>query len=195
MLRFWDPQHGRILLGGHDIRKLSFADLRNLVSVVQQDAYLFDTTIRENIRIGNPHATSADIEEASRKAYIHDFIASLPDGYDTRLGERGAKLSGGERQRISIARALLKDAPILILDEATSNLDSENEQAIREGIDNLMEGRTTLVIAHRLSTIANADRVVVLDHGRVVESGTHADLMKGENMYARIIRVQRDVIM
>ena len=195
LLRFWDPQHGRILIGGHDIRKLSFADLRNLVSVVQQDAYLFDTTIRENIRIGNPHATSADIEEASRKAYIHDFIASLPDGYDTRLGERGAKLSGGERQRISIARALLKDAPILILDEATSNLDSENERMIRDGIDNLMEGRTTLVIAHRLSTIATADRVVVLDHGRVVESGTHAELMKGENMYARIIRVQRDVIM
>jgi thiol reductant ABC exporter CydC subunit len=194
LLRFWDPQNGRILIGGHDIRKLSFSDLRNLVSVVQQDAYLFDTTIRENIRISKPDATNADIEDASRKAYIHDFIASLPDGYDTRLGERGAKISGGERQRISIARALLKDAPILILDEATSNLDSENEQAIREGIDNLMEGRTTLVIAHRLSTIANADRVVVLDHGRVVESGTHADLMKGENMYARIIRVQRDVI-
>lgn len=195
LLRFWDPQHGRIMIGGYDIRKLSFADLRNLVSVVQQDAYLFDTTIRENIRIGNPDATNADIEDACRKAYIHDFIASLPDGYDTRLGERGAKISGGERQRISIARALLKDAPILILDEATSNLDSENEQMIRDGIDNLMEGRTTLVIAHRLSTIANADRVVVLDHGRVVESGTHADLTKGESMYARIIRVQRDVIM
>ena len=195
LLRFWDPQHGRVVIGGRDIRKLSFVDLRNLVSVVQQDAYLFDTTIRENIRIGNPNATDADIEDASRKAYIHDFITSLPDGYDTRLGERGAKISGGERQRISIARALLKDAPILILDEATSNLDSENERMIRDGIDNLMEGRTTLVIAHRLSTIANADRVVVLDHGRVVESGTHADLMKGESMYARIIRVQRDVIM
>ncbi len=195
LLRFWDPQHGRILIGGHDISKLSFSDLRNLISVVQQDAYIFDTTIRENIRIGDPHATNADIEEASKQAYIHDFIASLPDGYETRLGERGAKLSGGERQRISIARALVKDAPILILDEATSNLDSENERMIRDGIDNLMKGRTTLVIAHRLSTIANADRVIVLDHGRVVESGTHADLMKGERMYARIIRVQRDVIM
>jgi len=194
LLRFWDPQHGRIMIGGHDIRKLSFTDLRNLVSVVQQDAYLFNTSIRENIRIGKPEATDAEIEDAARKAYIHDFVASLPDGYETRLGERGAKLSGGERQRISIARALLKDAPILILDEATSNLDSENEQAIRDGIDNLMEGRTTLVIAHRLSTITTADKVVVLDHGRVVESGTHADLMGGEGMYARIIRVQRDVI-
>ena len=194
LLRFWDPQHGKIMIGGHDTRKLSFADLRNLVSVVQQDAYIFNTTIGDNIRIGRHDATNADIEDAARKAYIHDFIASLPDGYETRLGERGAKLSGGERQRISIARALLKDAPILILDEATSNLDSENEQAIRDGIDNLMEDRTTLVIAHRLSTIATADKVVVLDHGRVVESGTHADLMGGDGMYARIIRVQRDVI-
>ena len=194
LLRFWDPQHGRIMIGGRDIRTLSFADLRNLVSVVQQDAYIFNTTIGENIRIGKPDATDDEIKDAARKAYIHDFIASLPDGYDTTLGERGAKLSGGERQRISIARALLKDAPILVLDEATSNLDSENEQAIRDGIDNLMGGRTTLVIAHRLSTIATADKVVVLDHGRVVESGTHADLMGGEGMYARIIRVQRDVI-
>jgi len=194
LLRFWDPQHGRIMIGGHDIRKLSFADLRNLVSVVQQDAYLFNTSIRENLRIGNPEATDAEIEDAARKAYIHDFIASLPDSYETRLGERGAKLSGGERQRISIARALLKDAPILILDEATSNLDSENEQAIRDGIDNLMEGRTTLVIAHRLSTIVTADKVVVLDHGQVVETGTHDDLAAREGMYARIIRVQRDVI-
>ena len=194
LLRFWDPQHGRIMIGGHDIRKLSFADLRNLVSVVQQDAYLFNISIRENIRIGKPEATDAEIEDAARKAYIHDFVASLPDGYETRLGERGAKLSGGERQRISIARALLKDAPILILDEATSNLDSENEQAIRDGIDNLMEGRTTLVIAHRLSTITTADKVVVLDHGRVVEAGTHDDLAAREGMYARIIRVQRDVI-
>ncbi|MEA1906324.1 MAG: thiol reductant ABC exporter subunit CydC [Euryarchaeota archaeon] len=194
LLRFWDPQHGKIMIGGRDIRTLSFADLRNLVSVVQQDAYLFNTSIRDNITIGKPDATNAEIEDAARKAYIHDFIASLPDGYDTMLGERGAKLSGGERQRISIARALLKNAPILILDEATSNLDSENEQAIRDGIDNLMEGRTTLVIAHRLSTIATADKVVVLDHGRVVEAGTHDDLMGGEGMYARIIRVQRDVI-
>lgn len=194
LLRFWDPQQGRITLGGHDIRTLSFAELRNFISVVQQDAYLFNTTIRDNIRIGKPDATDAEIEDAARKAYIHDFITSLPDGYDTVLGERGAKLSGGQRQRISIARALLKDAPILILDEATSNLDSENEQAIRKGIARLMEGRTTLVIAHRLSTIASADRVVVLDHGRVVEAGTHADLMTGEGTYARIIQVQRDVI-
>ena len=194
LLRFWDPQQGRITLGGHDICTLSLTELRNYISVVQQDAYLFNTTIRDNIRIGKPDATDAEIEDAARKAYIHDFITSLPDGYDTMLGERGAKLSGGERQRISIARTLLKDAPILILDEATSNLDSENEQAIRNGIARLMEGRTTLVIAHRLSTIATADRVVVLDHGRVVEAGTHADLMTGEGTYARIIRVQRDVI-
>ena len=194
LLRFWDPQQGQITLGGHDIRTLSLTELRNYISVVQQDAYLFNTTIRDNIRIGKHDATDAEIEDAARKAYIHDFITSLPDGYDTMLGERGAKLSGGQRQRISIARALLKDAPILILDEATSNLDSENEQAIRNGIARLMKGRTTLVIAHRLSTIATADRVVVLDHGRVVEAGTHADLMTGEGTYARIIRVQRDVI-
>lgn len=194
LLRFWDPQHGRILIGGHNIRSLSLSELRNITSVVQQDAYLFNTTIRENIRIGKANATDAEIENAARKACIQDFIASLPDGYDTMLGERGAKLSGGQRQRISIARALLKDAPILILDEATSNLDSENEQAIRNGIDNLMEGRTTLIIAHRLSTIVTADRVIVMDHGQLVENGTHTDLMDGEGMYARIISVQRNAI-
>ena len=194
LLRFWDPQHGRILIGGHDICSLSLSELRNIISVVQQDAYLFNTTIRENIRIGKANATDPEIENAARKACIQDFIASLPDGYDTMLGERGAKLSGGQRQRISIARALLKDAPILILDEATSNLDSENEQAIRNGIDNLMKGRTTLIIAHRLSTIVTADRVIVMDHGQVVENGTHTDLMDGEGMYARIISVQRNVI-
>lgn len=194
LLRFWDPQHGRIMIGGHDIRSLSLTELRNIISVVQQDAYVFNTTIRENIRIGKANATDPEIEDAARKACIQDFIASLPDGYDTILGERGAKISGGQRQRISIARALLKDAPILILDEATSNLDSENEQAIRNGIDNLMEGRTTLIIAHRLSTIITADRVIVMDHGKVVESGTHTSLMDGEGMYARIISVQRSVI-
>lgn len=183
-----------VLIGGHDICSLSLSELRNIISVVQQDAYLFNTTIRENIRIGKANATDPEIEDAARKACIQDFIASLPDGYDTMLGERGAKLSGGQRQRISIARALLKDAPILILDEATSNLDSENEQAIRNGIDNLMKGRTTLIIAHRLSTIVTADRVIVMDHGQVVENGTHTDLMDGEGMYARIISVQRNVI-
>jgi len=194
LLRFWDPQQGQITLGGHDLREFSLVELRDHIAIVQQDAYMFNTAIRENIRIGNSDATDAEIEDAARQAHAHEFITALPQGYDTLLGERGAKLSGGQRQRITIARALLKNAPILILDEATSNLDSENERAIRDGIGLLMEGRTTLVIAHRLSTIIAADKVVVLDHGRVVEAGTHADLLTKEGLYARIIAAQRDVI-
>ena len=194
LMRFWDPQRGRITLGGHDLRDFPLEDLRSRIAIVQQDNYLFNTTIRENIRLGKPDATDEEVEEAARLACAHEFIASLPEGYETVVGERGAKLSGGQRQRVAIARALLKDAPILILDEATSNLDSENERAIREGIRQLMKGRTTLVIAHRLSTIVTADRVVVLDDGEVVERGTHEELLAREGAYARMIAAQRDVI-
>lgn len=194
LLRFWDPQHGRITLGGHDLYDFPLAELRDQITIVQQDAYMFNMSVRENIRIGKHGATDTEVEDAARKAYMHDFVTALPQGYDTMLGEHGAKLSGGQRQRISIARALLRDAPILVLDEATSNLDSESERVIRDGIGRLMEGRTTLVIAHRLSTIASADKVVVLDHGQVVESGTHTNLMTGEGAYSRMIAAQRDVI-
>ncbi|MCS6802529.1 MAG: thiol reductant ABC exporter subunit CydC [Chloroflexota bacterium] len=193
LLRFWDPQSGVIRIGGVDIRQLPLDDLRKRIAIVQQENYLFNTTIRENIKLGRPDATEAEMEQAARDANIHDFILSLPQGYDTVVGERGAKLSGGQRQRIAIARALLKNAPILILDEATSNLDTENERLIREAIARLMAGRTTLVIAHRLSTIQAADRVVMLDRGRVVASGRHEELLERESAYARLLASQRAV--
>lgn len=194
LLRFWDPQQGRISLGGRDLRDFTLAALRDHITIVQQDAYMFNTSVRENIRIGKHDATDTEVEDAAKKAYLHEFITTLPQGYDTLLGEHGAKLSGGQRQRISIARALLKDAPILILDEATSNLDAESERVIRDGIARLMGGRTTLIIAHRLSTIVSADHIIVLDHGRVVEVGTHASLMTREGTYSRMVAAQRDVI-
>jgi ABC-type multidrug transport system fused ATPase/permease subunit len=191
LLRFWDPQIGTIRLGGVDLREFPLDDLRRRIAVVQQDNYLFNTSIRENLCIGRPDATQEEIEAAAGAASIHDFIASLPEGYDTIVGERGAKLSGGQRQRLAIARAFLKDAPILILDEATSNLDSENERLIRAAVARLMAGRTTLVIAHRLSTIISADRVVMIESGRVVASGRHADLAGADGPYAQLIAAQR----
>lgn len=191
LLRFWDPQEGSIRLGGLDLREFPLDDLRRRIAVVQQDNYLFNTSIRENLCVGRPNASDAEIEAATRAASIHDFIVGLPDGYGTVVGERGAKLSGGQRQRLAIARAFLKDAPILILDEATSNLDSENEAMIRAAVTRLMTGRTTLVIAHRLSTIISADRVVMLEGGRVVASGRHADLVAADGPYAHLISAQR----
>jgi thiol reductant ABC exporter CydC subunit len=191
LLRFWDPQAGAIRIGGVDIRQLPLDDLRRRIAIVQQENYLFNTTIRENLTLGRPDATEAEIERAARDANIHEFILSLPKGYDTMVGDRGAKLSGGQRQRIAIARALLKDAPILVLDEATSNLDTENERLIREAIARLMAGRTTLVIAHRLSTIQSADRVVFLEGGRVVASGRHETLLEEERAYAKLLASQR----
>jgi len=191
MLRFWDPQEGVIRLGGLDLRDFPLDDLRRRIAVVQQDNYLFNTSIRDNLKVGKPNATDEEIETAARAASIHDFIVDLPEGYDTVVGERGAKLSGGQRQRIAIARAFLKDAPILILDEATSNLDSENERSIRTAVARLMGGRTTLVIAHRLSTIVSADRVVMIEDGRVVASGRHAELAAADGPYAQLIAAQR----
>lgn len=182
--RFYDPQAGQVLVGGHDVRTMPVHFLRRNVAMVLQDVFLFHDTIRENIRFGRPDATDAEIEAAARAAKIHEFIHSLPEGYETQVGERGARLSGGERQRLSIARALLKDAPVLVLDEATSSVDVENEYLIQSAIAVLTRGRTVIVIAHRLHSIRGADQIVVLDGGRVVERGRHADLLARDGAYA-----------
>jgi ATP-binding cassette subfamily B protein len=185
--RFLTPDCGRISIDGHDIAGVTLSSLRGAIAVVFQDAGLFNRSIGENIRIGKPHATDAEVEHAAQLAEAHNFIMRKPGGYDFVIGERGASLSGGERQRIAIARAILKDAPILILDEATSALDSETEAKIKRALDTLRTGRTTFVIAHRLSTVANADQILVLDHGRIVERGRFAELADGTGLFARLV--------
>ncbi len=192
LLRFFDPQDGKLTFGETDFRDIPLDDLRRCIGYVSQDTYLFYGTVEDNLRIGRHDATPDEIRDAAEKANIHTFIQSLPKGYDTIVGERGSKLSGGERQRIAIARALLKDAPVLILDEATSNLDSANEAAIRQSLTFLTRGRTTIVIAHRLSAVVHADRIVVLDNGRVAESGRHSDLVSRDGHYAQLVRAQRE---
>ena len=190
LLRFYDPDQGRILLGGHDLRSLSFAQIRSLISVVNQDTFLFHGTVEENIRLGRPGASVQDLEDAARAANIHDFILSLPQGYQTIIGEKGIKLSGGQRQRVAIARALLRDTPILVLDEALSAVDAENEAVIQEALDRLMQGRTTLILAHRLSSVIDCDRILVLDRGHVAEEGKHGPLMSQGGVYARLMAEQ-----
>ncbi|HEV7766251.1 MAG TPA: ATP-binding cassette domain-containing protein [Thermoanaerobaculia bacterium] len=191
LLRFYDPRRGRILLDGHDVRELTSRDLRNSIGLVSQDVYLFDGTIRENISYGSAGASMAEVERAAQLAEATQFIERLPNGYDETVGERGMKLSGGQRQRISLARAILKNPPILILDEATAALDNETEAAIQRSLAKITHQRTTIVIAHRLSTIRNADRIVVLGNGgTVVESGTHEELLEQDNVYASLWRVQ-----
>ena len=194
LMRFFDPQQGRVEIGGVDIRDYPLDTLRGLIAVVSQDTYLFHGTIEDNLRIGKPGADLDELEAAARAANAHEFIEALPQGYQTVVGERGAKLSGGERQRIAIARALLKDAPILILDEATSSLDGVNESAIRDALNRLAQGRATITIAHRFSSVVNADRIVVLDEGRAVEAGRHQDLMERRGVYAGLVLAQREAI-
>ena len=190
LYRFYDVDAGRIAIDGHDIRDLTQGSLRAHIAIVPQDTVLFNDTIEYNIRYGRPGATREEVIAASRAAHIHDFIVSLPDGYDAEVGERGLKLSGGEKQRVAIARALLKNPAVLIFDEATSALDSKSEKAIQAELDRIAEGRTTLVIAHRLSTVMNADQILVLDAGRVVERGTHAQLLAQGGQYAAMWRLQ-----
>ena len=190
LLRFYDPQQGAVRIGGTDIRAVHTRDLRSQIAVVTQEAILFNDTIRSNIAMGRPAATEAEIVAAARHAHAHEFICDKPQGYDTVIGEKGVALSGGQRQRLATARAILKNAPILVLDEATSALDTESERAVQAALEDLMEGRTTICIAHRLSTIQKADLIVVLEQGRIAETGTHAELLAHGRVYRKLHDLQ-----
>ena len=188
--RFWLPTKGRILVDGHDYKDVTLTSLRDNIAIVTQDVFLFDDTIRANIAYGMPNATEEEIQAAVKAAALESFVESLPNGLDTSVGEAGDKLSGGQKQRISIARAILKNAPILILDEATSALDSESERHIQDALDNLMQGRTCFTVAHRLSTIENADRIIVMENSKIIEMGTHQSLIEKDGKYANLVRLQ-----
>ena len=192
--RLYDVTRGQISIGGIDIRDLTFEALTDLVGVVSQETYLFHSSVRENLRFAKPESSDEEIEQAAEAARIHHVIAALPEGYDTVVGERGYRFSGGEKQRIAIARAILRNPPILLLDEATSSLDTETERLVQEALDRLSEGRTTIAIAHRLSTVRDADQIIVLDHGRVVESGRHEELMRAAGRYATLVSRDGDLV-
>jgi ATP-binding cassette subfamily B protein len=188
--RFYDVSDGSVLVGGVDVRQLHLADLRGRIAVVPQDPVIFSGTVLDNIRYGRADATLEEALAAARAAHVEEFVGQLPQRYDTFVGERGLRLSGGQRQRVAIARAILKDAPLLLLDEATSSLDAESERVVQLALEAAMRGRTTIVIAHRLATVQRADRIFVLDHGAIVDSGTHAELVARAGLYSRLAALQ-----
>jgi ATP-binding cassette subfamily B protein len=193
LLRFYDTQQGSVTLDGVPVQQLGLAELRERIGIVPQDSTIFSTDAMENIRYGRPQASDAEVIAAAKAAFAHDFITALPQGYATFLGERGVRLSGGQRQRIAIARAILKNPPLLLLDEATSALDAQSERMVQAALEAAMTGRTTLVIAHRLATVQRANRILVLDQGRIVEEGNHADLVARGGLYARLAQMQFEV--
>ena len=190
LARFYDPNSGSITVGGHDLREMTCDSLLSNISMVFQNVYLFNDTIRANICFGKPDATEEEMIAAAKKARCHDFISALPQGYDTVIGEGGGTLSGGEKQRISIARAILKNAPIIILDEATASIDPENEHLIQSAISELTKGKTIITIAHRLATIEHADQILVVDDGRIAEKGTHSELISQDGVYRRFVQIR-----
>ena len=192
MARFWDVQEGQVLLGGRNVKDYSFDSLMQNFIFVFQNVYLFEDTVANNIRFGEPEAPMERVVEAAKKARCHDFILSLPDGYDTVIGEGGASLSGGEKQRISIARAIMKDAPVIILDEATANVDPENETELTAAIEALTREKTIIMIAHRLKTVRHADQIFVIDSGRIAQKGTHDELMQQEGIYKSFVEGRRE---
>jgi ATP-binding cassette subfamily B protein len=191
-MRFYDPLAGRITLDGVDLRKADPREIRRRMAIVPQETAIFTESLRENIRYGRPGASDAEVEHAAEIALVDEYVRALPDGYDTALGENGMTLSGGQRQRIAIARAVLKDSPVLLLDEATSALDSQSERLVQRALERLKAGRTTIVIAHRLATVRGADRILVVDEGRIVASGTHDELVEAGGLYADLARLQLD---